>query len=55
MLIVAGTSLTVQPASGLIRFYRGKKLVLINRDATAYDSFANLVINDSLGNIFSKI
>ena len=55
MLIVAGTSLTVQPASGLIRFYRGSKLVLINRDATAYDNYANLVINDSLGNVFSKI
>ena len=55
MLIVAGTSLTVQPASGLIRFYRGSKLVLINRDATSYDNYANLVINDSLGNVFSKI
>ena len=55
MLIVAGTSLTVQPASGLIRFYRGSKLVLINRDATAYDNYANLVINDSLGNVFSII
>ena len=49
MLIVAGTSLTVQPASSLINYYRGNKLVLINRDITPYDSFANLVINDSLG------
>ena len=55
MLIVAGTSLTVQPASGLIRYYRGSRLVLINRDSTAYDSFADLVINDSLGNIFGQI
>lgn len=55
MLIVAGTSLTVQPAAGLINFYKGKKLVLINKDETLYDSKANLVINDNLGNIFSKI
>ena len=55
LLIVAGTSLTVQPASGLIRFYQANKLVLINRDSTPYDKFANLVINDSLGNVLSKI
>lgn len=55
MLIVAGTSLTVQPASGLIRFYRGNKLVLINRDSTQYDNYADLVINDSLGEVFKNI
>lgn len=55
MLIVAGTSLTVQPASSLISYYRGDKLVLINRDSTQYDNYANLVIHDSLGNIFDKI
>ena len=55
MLIVAGTSLTVQPASGLIRYYQGNKLVLINRDSTLYDDLANLVINDSLGKIFKEI
>ena len=55
MLIVAGTSLTVYPAAGLIQYYRGKRLVLINRDATPYDSRADLVIHDSLGNIFSKL
>ena len=55
LLIVAGTSLTVQPASGLINYYRGNKLVLINRDNTNYDSIASLVINDSLGNVFSNI
>ncbi|MBR3132937.1 MAG: NAD-dependent protein deacylase [Clostridia bacterium] len=55
LLIVAGTSLTVQPASGLISFFRGRNLVLINKDATAYDSFANLVINDSLGTVFKEI
>lgn len=55
MLIVAGTSLTVQPASGLIRFYRGNKLVLINRDPTQYDNYADLVINNSLGEVFKNI
>lgn len=55
MLIVAGTSLTVQPASGLINFYKGNKLVLINRDSTSYDNYADLVINDSLGEVFKNI
>ena len=55
MLIVGGTSLTVQPASGLINYYSGNKLVLINRDTTPYDTKANLVINDSLGKIFKEI
>lgn len=44
MLIVAGTSLTVQPASSLINYFRGQNLVLINRDATIYDNKADLVI-----------
>lgn len=55
MLIVAGTSLIVQPASGLINYYSGNKLVLINRDVTAYDTKANLVINESLGKVFEGI
>ena len=55
MLIVAGTSLTVYPAAGLIRCYGGDRLVLINRDATPFDDQADLVIHDSLGNIFSKL
>lgn len=55
MLIVAGTSLTVQPASGLINYYSSNKLVLINRDVTAYDTKADLVINDSLGKVFKEI
>ena len=55
LMIVGGTSLTVYPASGLIDYFRGKHLVLINRDATAYDNMANLVINDSLGKVFDKI
>lgn len=55
MLIVAGTSLTVYPAAGLIRYYQGKRLVLINRDETPYDGHADLVIHDSLGNVFSRL
>lgn len=55
MLIVAGTSLTVQPASSLINYYKGNKLVLINRDTTPYDSKASLVINEPLGKVFSSI
>ena len=55
MLIVAGTSLVVYPAAGLIRFYNGKRLVLINRDPTDFDARADLVIHDSLGNIFSQL
>ena len=55
MLIVAGTSLTVYPASGLINYFRGENLVLINRDATPYDGKADLVINESLGKVFSAI
>ena len=55
MLIVAGTSLTVYPAAGLIRDYRGSRLVLINRDATPYDSYADLVLHRSLGEVFSQL
>ena len=52
MLIVGGTSLAVYPAAGLLRFFGGKHLVLINRDATPYDSIADLVINDTFANVF---
>lgn len=55
MLIVGGTSLSVYPAAGLIRYYTGDKLVLINRDATPFDSAADLVIHDSLGKVFSEL
>ena len=55
LLIVAGTSLTVYPAAGLIDYYRGKRLVLINRDATPYDRRADLVIHESLGTVFSQL
>ncbi len=55
MLIVAGTSLTVYPASSLINYFKGRNLVLINRDATQYDYRANLVINDGLGKVFKEL
>lgn len=55
LLIVAGTSLTVYPASGLIRYYHGSRLVLINRDETPYDSYANLVFHENLGTVFSQL
>ena len=55
LLIVAGTSLTVYPAAGLINYYRGNRLVLINRDSTPYDSHADLVFHESLGTIFSQL
>ncbi len=55
LLIIAGTSLTVYPASSLIRYFRGKNVVLINKDITPLDNLANLVINDTLGNVFKNI
>lgn len=55
LLIVAGTSLTVYPAAGLVNYYQGNRLVLINRDATAYDQLADLVFYESLGEIFSQL
>ena len=54
-LIVAGTSLTVQPASGLIMYFKGKNLVLINRDETPYDYKATLVIHEKLGDVFKEV
>ena len=55
LLIVAGTSLTVYPAAGLVNYYRGNRLVLINRDETPYDSQADLVFHETLGEIFSQL
>lgn len=55
LLIVAGTSLTVYPAAGLLHYYRGERLVLINRDTTPYDDRADLVLHASLGDVFSKL
>lgn len=54
-LIIAGTSLTVYPAAGFIRYFKGKNLVLINRDATSMDSSCDLVIHDKVGEVLDKI
>lgn len=51
LMIIGGTSLVVYPAAGLINYFRGKNLVLINRDETPYDGRANLVIHDSIGKV----
>lgn len=55
MLIVAGTSLSVYPAAGMIRYFRGNHLVLINKTMTSYDSSADLVIHDALGNVIKQL
>ena len=55
MLIIAGTSMTVYPAAGLIRYFRGKYLVEINRDATAIDDQCDLVIHDKVGETLGRI
>lgn len=54
-LIVAGTSLNVYPAAGLIRYFNGINLIIINKDTTSYDNIANLVINDDLKKVFSNL
>lgn len=55
VLIVGGTSLAVYPAAGLIDYFRGEKLILINREMTQYDKNADLVFHESLGSLFSKL
>lgn len=55
VLIVGGTSLGVYPAAGLIDYYRGNRLILVNKSETPYDGRANLLIHDALGNVFSQI
>ena len=55
LMIIGGTSLTVYPAAGLIRYFRGQHLVLINRAETPADEMADLVIRDPIGEVFSKI
>ncbi|MBK6088374.1 NAD-dependent protein deacylase [Ruminococcus sp. M6(2020)] len=54
-LIIAGTSLTVYPAAGFIRYFRGNTIVLINRDATPFDSHADLVFHDKVGEILGQL
>lgn len=53
-MIVGGTSLVVYPAAGLINYFRGKDLILINKSETGYDSQATLVINDSIGKVLGE-
>ncbi len=54
LFIVGGTSLTVYPAAGLVDYYRGKRLVLINKSPTPYDRYADLAIAESIGKVFRK-
>lgn len=54
-LIVGGTSLVVYPAAGLINYFKGKNLVLINKSKTDYDLLASLVINEAIGETLNKI
>ena len=55
LLIVIGTSLTVYPASSFLHYFKGKHLVIINRDSTSYDKIADLVFHESLGDVFRKL
>lgn len=55
LLIVGGTSLNVYPAAGLLNYYRGNKLVLVNKSATPYDNKAALVIAENIGEVFRKV
>ena len=55
VLIIGGTSLVVYPAAGLVRYYRGSKLVVINKDATGIDSSADLCINAPIGQVLSQL
>jgi len=54
-LIIAGTSLTVYPAAGMVRYFQGDNLVLINRDKTSMDGSCDLVIHDKVGETLDKI
>ncbi len=54
-LIVAGTSLTVYPAAGFVRYFRGRHFVLINRDPTPMDDMAELILRDNVGEVFSAL
>ena len=55
VLIIGGTSLNVYPAAGLVRYYRGEKLALVNLSETPYDGYANLVIHQKIGDVFSQL
>ena len=55
VLIIGGTSLEVYPAAGLVDYYHGNKLVLINKSSTSRDNMANLVINDAIGEVLGRV
>ena len=53
-LVIGGTSLVVYPAAGLINYFRGKNLVLINKSSTSADNKADLIIHESIGKILNE-
>lgn len=55
VLIIGGTSLGVYPAAGLINYYRGRKMVLVNLSETPYDRYADLIIHEKIGQVFSAV
>ena len=55
VLVVAGSSLVVQPAAGLLDYYEGNKMVIINDQPTPYDTHANLVIRDRIGAVIEQL
>ena len=55
LLIIGGTSLNVYPAAGLIQYFRGKTIVLINKEKTPYDSICNLIIHESIGKVMQEL
>ena len=55
VLIIGGTSLSVYPAANLLHYFRGKYLVVINKSSTPQDNMADLVINEKIGEVFSKL
>ena len=55
LLIVAGTSLTVEPAASIVRLFNGKNLVIINDSPTPYDDFASLVIREDMVDVFKRM
>lgn len=55
LLIIGGTSLTVYPAAGFVRYYKGRDLVLINRDETAVDGEATLLLREPIGAVFANV
>lgn len=55
LLIVGGTSLTVSPANMLLNFYHGNDLIIINKEETQFDNYANLIFRENIGEVFSKV